>query len=309
VLVGGLATFGLLGGAIGFAPSFEAVLALRVLQGTGAAAIFITTVTLIGDAFAGVRRTAVLGVNVAVLSAAAAIYPVVGGGLSTLGWNVPFFLYFLALPVAAFAALALEERSPSAPRGPEYLRDALGAVTTPAILALFGVTFLTEFLAFGVVFTALPFLLAPEASAVAIGLVLLLAEAVSALAASAAGRLARSLSTVMLIAVGFAGYGAGFLTAWLSPTLTVIAGAAALVGVGIGVLLPSVDAAVSDRVPPEYRAGAFSLRNSTTFLGRTTGPVTFVALAAGFGYPRLLLAAGVIAFAAAAVAALAARRS
>jgi MFS family permease len=42
MLVTGLLTFGLLGGGIAFAPSFEVVMALRVLQGTGAAAIFIT---------------------------------------------------------------------------------------------------------------------------------------------------------------------------------------------------------------------------------------------------------------------------
>ncbi|MFB6109060.1 MAG: MFS transporter [Haloplanus sp.] len=311
VLVAGLVTFGLLGGAIAVAPSFPVVLALRVGQGTGAAAIFITTVTLVGDSYEGTQRAAVLGVNVAVLSAAAAVFPVVGGVLVTVAWNAPFLTYLAALPVALFAAVALDEpRRTAGERGLAYLGAALRTVTTPPTMALFGATFLTEFLAFGVVFTALPFLLAPAVSPVAIGAVLLTAKVVSVFTSAATGRLSRSFSPGRLVALGFAGYAVGFAGAWAasaSPVATAVA--VVFVGAGVGVLLPNVDAAVTARVPPAYRAGALSLRNSTTFLGRATGPVVFVGLAvtAGVGYTRLLLAAGVVAAVASAAAAVLSR--
>ncbi|MDG5777496.1 MFS transporter [Haloarculaceae archaeon H-GB1-1] len=308
VLVSGLLTFGLLGGAMAFAPSFEAVLALRVVQGTGAAAIFITTVTIIGDTFTGVQRNTVLGLNVAVLSAAAALFPVLGGALVTVRWTAPFLAYFVAVPVALGAFVAMDEPTRSTPdRGLEYLRDALGVVARPAIVALFTATFLTEFLFFGVVFTAMPFLLARTLSPVAVGVALLVAESAAMLAAAANGRLARRVSNLRLVAVGFACYGVGFLAAWLGPGPTYDAASLAVVGTGVGLLLPSVDAELSDHVPAAYRAGAFSLRNSTTFTGRAAGPITFVGLAvtAGYGYDALLLAAGVVALVAATVAALA----
>ena len=54
--------------------------------------------------------------------------------------------------------------------------------------------------------------------------------------------------------------------------------------------MPAIDAAVSDLVAAEHRAGALSLRNSATFLGRATGPVLFAGLAATTGYTPLLLA-------------------
>jgi len=310
VLVGGLLGFGLLGSSVALAPSFGAVLALRLLQGTAAAAIFITTVTLIGDRFEGARRAAVLGVNVAVLSAAAALYPVLGGALVAVGWNVPFLAYLAALPVALFAWVTLEEPTRSAGgRGVAYLRAALERVLTGPTLALFGATFLTEFLAFGVVFTAFPFLLAPLLSPVLVGVVILVAEAVSTVVAAASGRLASRLSSVLLLPVGFACYGVGFLLAWVSLEPAVVAVAAAFVGAGIGLLLPSVDAALTARVPTENRAGALSLRNSTTFLGRSAGPIAFAGLAVtvGVGYPVLLLGAGVLALVAAAVALLVTR--
>ena len=301
VLVGGLLTFGCLGGAIAFAPSFPVVMALRVLQGTGAAAIFITTVTIIGDRFEGPQRNAVLGLNVAVLSAGAAVFPVLGGVLVTYGWNAPFFAYLAAVPVALVALAVLDEpdRGPAA-GGVAYLREAFTAVATPGTAALLGATFLTEFLAFGVVFTAVPFLLAPTLSPVLIGGVLLAAETASMVAAAANGGLAREISNERLLALGFACYGVGFLGTWAVPDSLAVTGGMIVVGAGIGLLLPTVDAALSDRIAGEYRAGAFSLRNSVTFSGRAAGPITFAGLAATsfVDYGGLLLAAAAVALAA-----------
>ena len=310
MLVAGLLTFGTLGGAMAFAPSYEVVMALRVLQGTGAAAIFITTVTIIGDTFEGPQRNTVLGVNIAVLSAGAALFPVLGGALVGFGWNVPFLAYFAAVPLAVVAAVALEEPArESSGHGVAYLREAAAAIATPGTLGLFGATFLTEFLAFGVVFTAVPFILAPSLSPVLIGAVILVAEATSTVVAAASGRLARLLSNGRLIALGFACYGVGFLATWFVPASLAVAGTLAVVGAGIGLLLPTVDAAVSERVVSEYRAGAFSLRNSTTFSGRAAGPVTFAGLAASgaVDYGGLLLGGAVVALGAALLAALSTR--
>jgi MFS family permease len=298
-------TFGLFGGAIAAVRSFPLVVALRVVQGTGAAAIFITTVTIIGDTFEGPQRNTVLGVNVATLSAMAALFPVLGGTLVAYGWEVPFLTYLAAVPVALVAAVALEEPARStADAGVAYLRSALDAVATPAIGALFGATFLAEFFLFGVVFTAVPFLLAPTLSPVGIGAIILAAEGTSMLAAANSGRLARRFSNERILAFGFACFGVGFLTARTAPDPPVVAPALVVVGAGIGVLLPAIDAAVSERVPGGYRAGAFSLRNSTTFLGRASGPLVFTGLAVtvGLGYGPLLLGAGVASGLAAAVA-------
>lgn len=81
--------------------------------------------------------------------------------------------------------------------------------------------------------------------------------------------------------------------AWLAPAATLVGAAGTLVSAGWGFVLPSVDGAMTDLVPAQFRAGALSLRNSTTFLGRATGPVLFATLAPGTGYRVVLLAAGV----------------
>ena len=50
-----------------------------------------------------------------------------------------------------------------------------------------------------------------------------------------------------------------------------------------------LDAVTTDLVSIQYRAGALSLHNSTSFLGGATGPVLFVGLATIIGYRPLLL--------------------
>ncbi|WP_101298003.1 MFS transporter [Halegenticoccus soli] len=302
VLVWSLAAFGLTGGAAAFAPTFEAVLALRAIGGVASAGIFISTITLIGDVFDGVQRNAVLGANNAVLSAGAAAFPILGGALVAVAWNVPFLAYFAAVPLAAaaFALLDEPERDGAEVRiDLAYLRGAARAVAEPAVLTMYAATFAVEFLLFGAVLTVLPFLLEAEyaLAPVLIGVVITTAEASSIAVSMINGRLARRFSNGGLVAAGFACYGVGFLGAWLAPSPLAVSLAMLPVGAGVGLVLPCVDAEVSDAVSGTYRAGALSLRNSTTFLGRSAGPVAFAGLAATTGYPALLLATGVASFA------------
>ena len=309
VLVPALVVFSLAGLAGYLAPDYATLLALRAVQGTAAAALFVTTVTIIGDAFEGARRNAVLGANVAALSLGAAAFPVLGGVLVAVAWNAPFLAYALGLPVALFVLVALEEptRTPPGPDGttgpaptaggPGYLRGALAALT-PGMVGLLAVAFLTEFVLFGALVTALPFLLTASygLAPLYVGLVLTAAEAGSVVAASASGRLARLFTNGRLIALGFACYGVALAGVYLAPSPAFVALAVLVFGGGLGLTMPAVDAAVSDRVTTAYRAGLLGLRNSTTFLGRATGPVAFATGAAVAGYRPLLAvaAAGVL---------------
>lgn len=296
VLAGSLLVFGVTGGATLLAPSFGVVLALRVVQGTAAAGVFVSTIALVGDTFEGVQRNAVLGVTFAALSAGAALFPVVGGYLVGFGWATPFAAYLVAVPVALVAWVGLDEpdyERRSLP-GADYLRSAGRAVTARGTRALFGATFATEFLLFGAVFTATPFLLAREAVApVVIGGVILVAEATAIVVSAANGRLARQLSNRALVACGFGCFAAGFAGLFAASTPVPVGVAMIAVGAGTGAILPSVDAGVTDAVSGAVRAGAVSLRNSTTFLGRATGPVVFAGVATAVGYRPLLLAAAV----------------
>lgn len=300
VLVSSLFVWSLAGGAIVLRPVFLIVLALRFVQGTALAGIGITTIALISDIFKDVQRNAVLGVNTAVLSAGAAVFPLVGGALVTVAWNVPFAMYLLGLPVALLAFRVLEEPSGEREtRSLVYLRRVTAALSAKEATVLYGSAFMIDFLVFGAVFTTLPFLLAATygLSPILIGLVVTTGEAASTVAATQNGRLARHLSDYGIITVGFVATGVGLVGAWLAITPLLIAIATLGFGAGWGLALPSIDAGVSDIVPTQFRAGALSFRGSASFLGRAAGPILFTTFAAQSGYRILLLLAGVSAFA------------
>lgn len=299
VLAASLFVFGVTGGLTLLAPSFAVVVGLRAVQGTAAAGVFISTVTLIGDSFEGPQRNAVLGVNVAVLSAGAAVFPLVGGLLVAYGWNAPFVMYLLAVPLSLAVARWLHEPASTASRpvwGREYVRGVARALRPPATRTLFLATFAVELLLFGAVLTALPFLLVDEfaLSALLVGATITAVEVAAIVVSAGNGWLARRVSNRRLVAVGFACFGVGFVGAWLATGPAFVGLAMLAVGAGIGIVLPTVDAELST-VPAAYRAGVLSLRNSTTFLGRAAGPVLFTGLAVSFGYRPLLLAAGMAA--------------
>lgn len=312
VLAVSLIVFGLAGGVIVLAPSFTTVLLVRIVQGTASAGVFVATVTIIADTFEDAQRNAVLGINTAVLSVGAAIFPVVGGVLVAVSWDAPYLLYLFAVPLGLLAWRVLEEpdRDGTKPAGDEsmsgdgttsldaaYVRGVFAAVGTASVLAMFLATFAAELLLFGSVLTAVPFLLTGSygLTPVVVGGVLMLSEGVSVVVSAANGRFARRATNSTLVGAGFVCLAAGFAVAWLATSVVVIALATAIIGAGIGLVLPSVDAEVSDRVASQYLAGALSLRNSTTFLGRTLGPVAFAGIAATTGYAPLLLGGSIAA--------------
>ncbi|WP_313696206.1 MFS transporter [Halorarum halobium] len=295
VLIPSLFAFSLLGAAVALGPPYWVVLAVRVVQGTAAAALFITTVTLIGDTFEGVRRNTVLGVNVAVLSAGAAVYPLVGGALAAVSWNAPFAVYLVGLPVAVLAYRVLPEPAGERERrSVSYLRNVVSALPAREAAALYGSAFLIELLLFGAALTAVPFLLdgTYDLPAVLIGAVVTLTEVASVVTSALNGGFSRRVSNHGIIAAGFGIVGGGLVAAWWAPTLGVLVAATAALGAGWGTVLPSLDAGVSEGVETRFRAGALSFRNSTTFLGRALGPWLFTTLVVGRGYRPLLLVAG-----------------
>src|SRR5919202_2383157 len=125
VLVPSLILFGLTGGACALARDFGLLLALRLLQGVGAAALGAINVTVIGDLYSGQERTAAMGYNSSVLSTATAGYPAIGGALATLGWYYPFALPLVAIPIGLLVLFSLRNPEPS---GDQDLKEYFGSV-------------------------------------------------------------------------------------------------------------------------------------------------------------------------------------
>ncbi|MER8185146.1 MFS transporter [Kitasatospora sp. NPDC094015] len=117
VYLAGLVLFALASLACGLASGPDQLIAFRVLQGVGGAAMFATTMALLSHAYQGRDRGVAFGVWGAVNGAAAAAGPIVGGLLTEhFGWR---WIFLVNLPVSVLAvAVTLravkESRNPHA---------------------------------------------------------------------------------------------------------------------------------------------------------------------------------------------------
>ena len=131
-----------------FAPTFEVMLAGRVLQGIGVAGPRIVIMALIRDLYAGPRMARLMSFTLAVFILVPAVAPALGQVILWLsGWRT-IFVTFFATAAVAFAWLALRqpETLPAARRRPFSLRAIGGAVREVlGIRAAVGYTLATGF--------------------------------------------------------------------------------------------------------------------------------------------------------------------
>ncbi|MCK9928206.1 DHA2 family efflux MFS transporter permease subunit [Frankia sp. Mgl5] len=129
----GVFTLGSLGAAL--APSIEALIAARAMQGVGAALVLPLSLTLLSAAVPPERRGAALGVWGAMSGLAVAVGPLVGGAITDgASWQ---WIFWLNVPIGLVTVpLALRRLTES--RGPAGRLDLPGVVIISA--GLLGVT-------------------------------------------------------------------------------------------------------------------------------------------------------------------------
>lgn len=302
VLVPLLLTYGASGGAIAFTTEFAVVLVLRTLQGIGATALVMLAVTLIGDIYDGSQRDALIGVNGSMIGIGAAFFPMIGGILGDIGWNVPFLVYAVGILVGLSAIVLVAEpsRNGSADDVRTYLDRLFVASRTPRALVIFAALFASIFVFYGAVITALPLLLSDEFGLTPglIGPVLAVVSVTNAATASQYGRISQLRSGPELVALGFVAFGLGLLALWIAPAIPVIVVGLLAFGIGIGLVFPSVDTIIITGFSEELRAGMMGVRTSMLRLGQTVGPIAFTGAAEAFfvttaaGYRLILLVVG-----------------
>lgn len=276
ILVPSLVLFGLAGFACGFAPNLETLLALRFVQGVGAASLGALNITILGDLYEGNRRAAALGYNASALSLGVAFYPMIGGLLAELSWHAPFFLPILALPLALVVQRRLTNPEPEEPQNlKEYLKAMGKGLTNPALASVFFATFLTFVILYGLFITYVPVHLdaAFDFPPSMIGLMMSGTALVMGLAASQAGRLTKHVSESLQIRAAFVFSALSALVMLYSETPVSFALGLALFGAGQAIYMPSSQSLISRHTPMGQRGGIMALNGTVLRLGQTVGPL------------------------------------
>lgn len=160
ILVPSLMLFGIAGGACAFAPNFNILLFLRLLQGIGAASLGSLNATIIGDLYSGEECTTALGYNASILSIGVAGYPVIGGALALVGWHYPFILPVFAIPIGLVVLFSLKSPEPRNEQSlREYLENALQSMENREVIVLSVGSIVTFIILYGSYLTYFPLLI------------------------------------------------------------------------------------------------------------------------------------------------------
>lgn len=250
------------------------LIAARIALGLAEASIMTAATTLLGDYFEGERRDRWFALQVAVTSFSAIVLIAAGGVLGELfGSRGPFGLYFVALPIAAAAAVTLFEP-------PVRRDDAAGPSALPWSRVLPPV-FIT--LGIGVLFYTL---------IVQLGPILELSGAISPASIGVAGAAAnlgvgvgtlifsrlKHLTGPRLLALGLGLVTLGYAGAGLLDDLLPIVACAVLICIGCGVLLPNMLTWTVRLLPQAVRGRGTGIWTGAFFLGQFTAPIIASAL-------------------------------
>jgi MFS family permease len=276
ILIASLLVFGTSGLACFFIKDWEIILALRFLQGIGAAALGSLNVTLIGDLYSGKKRGEVMGYNASVLSIGTAVYPALGGALALGGWHFPFLLPALAIPIAILTVLWLKNPEPNKQVSlKKYLSNTWNNINKKTVWGIFLVNVLVFVIIYGAFLSYFPQLLKErlQASTLHIGLLMSAFSFVTALTASQKKRIDSRISAKHQLVLGIVFYICTMLVLSVANDWWHLVFPLVLFGLGHGILIPGIQTLLVGFAPLNERAGFMSINSMVLRIGQTTGPI------------------------------------
>jgi MFS family permease len=296
VLLPCLVGFGAFGGLSALAPSFEALLALRFLQGIGAAGLINLAVVIISDHWEGLERARIIGQNAAVLTVSLAVVPPIGGGLTELGgWRLSFAPYLLGFATALLLAARLPEVRAAHPTSlGAQLRDSGSVFRAPVVMSSVAAGFLVFLLIFGLFLAVLPNHLRDQfgLGAGARGLVIAAPALTSTFVALRLGRLRARHGARRLLRVAALLFTIAFVIIGLAPTLPLLLAGALLYGFGEGMFIPTLQDRVSGAATPQTRGAIIAGWTGAARAGQAAGPLAAAGVASATSDGTAFVAGG-----------------
>ncbi|MEO1170708.1 MAG: MFS transporter, partial [Myxococcota bacterium] len=270
MLIGGMALYAIAGTSGLYLSDIYSLLAGRLILGIAVAACMTTAVTVVGDRFRGEARTKFMGVQAAFMSAGGVLYVIGGGLLADFHWRGPFAVYGVAALLAIVAFLGLRE---SKSAGTE--EHAAGGKSPVALIATLGALALLSMIITYLIPTQLPFFLQGELNVTAtqVGLAIAAMTAASATGSLLYPRIVATVGRRGTLALAFATPALGLAGLAFAQSYPVVVLATAVLGSGMGFVVPGTVTWVTEVAPAAYRGRVMGLLTMCFFLGQFLSPL------------------------------------
>lgn len=290
--------------ACSFAESLPVLLALRMVQGLGAAPLGALNTAMVADMFTGKDRAAAMGFNASALSLGTALFPALGGLVAIWGWNKPFLLPLFALPVA-FACLKLP-----LPGGRDtgnfgaYIKSTFSTLRRRDTVLLMLMPLLSFCITFGPMMTFYPVLsdMVFHQPAHMIGIVYASTSISAMLVAAMTERLVTRFGSARLLLAAPFFFAVGVFSVPHMPGFYWTILPLFVIGIGQGLTIPNIQLLLVQIAPAEQRGVIMSLFSWMLRIGQTLGPLFATLMFTGWGiravfHYGLFLAMGLFALA------------
>jgi len=296
IIVPSLFIYGIAGGGCSLARDFNILLILRFFQGVGGSALFPLALSTICDIYSGKERTAALGYNSSINHLGHTIFPAIGGALAMFGWNYPFMLATLAIPIGLLVLFSMKSPKQKIKQGFRgYLITAFSSMKNIQVVGLFIASAFLFIITYGAYLTYLPFLLANSfgASPFVIGLIILIMYFTSAITSSQLGKLAKIIPEKSLIKIALLLYLPALVFIPSAPDIWVMILPVAILGIVWGISIPTIYAILGELAPEECRAAFISVDEMFVRVGQTLGPILMVLAFSAWGISGVFYAAAI----------------
>ena len=287
LVVFGLVLFGIAGSAIALTTDFRIALGLRFLQGLGWSALSPVVITAVGDLYTGAREATAQGIRFTTVGVAQAAIPPIAGFLVVFGWQYPFLLYALAVPIGFAIWLWFDEPTsigaeagdddpaPESFEGQSQLRALAALSTRPRVLTVLVARQVPTFAWYAVLtYNSILVVQVLGGTPGIAGTLIAASSMAKAIAATQVGRATAYfrrrvdllLVVHVLLALGLAASGFAPSLAWAGVGFVAI-------GLGLGVTMSIYRSVFTSFAPAELRGGLTSVSETSGRVTATSAPI------------------------------------
>jgi len=291
--ISALFAYGIAGGSGLLINSYWILLASRACLGIALAGVFSSISVLILNTYDGSDRDRVMGWRGSAQNFGGIVWPLIGGFLGGLSWHLPFAIYMLAIVIGLLAVASVAEPEVHQQIGPrsDEGTSVFGVLReNPVLLIIYGLTFSAHLLLYVImIFLPQQLEIFSITSTFRIGLFITTMAGSAAVVSFVYGKIRSRFSYRRIAITGALLWVVVFTSISQASGSSIITVSMVLLGVGQGLIFPTVMAWIGDAVPPSFRGRFSSYLGTFGYIGQFLSPILMAPIFILFGLNGVFL--------------------